>query len=122
MATCSFDLQFTYVLAGWEGSAADSCVLKDTLTRRDKIFVPEDEDDDSGGELGGGGDAVQLGAMDDTDNYDCDGLENEGSQVTSFRRQSALQSTRATQFRDAISTSMWNDMLIHPYFGYDLHR
>ncbi|XP_068644390.1 uncharacterized protein [Aristolochia californica] len=211
MAACSFDMQFTYVLAGWEGSATDSRVLKDALTRRDKIFVPEgkyylvdasyanlpgflapyrgtryhlqefgdniprnekelfnqrhsslrniiertfgalkarfqmlkgappfsfkiqvkivhaccilhnyirgedyddifeDKDDDLGGELSGGGDAVQLGTMDDTDSDDCDGLEDEGSQVISFRTQSALQSTRAAQFRDVISTSMWND-------------
>ncbi|XP_068655823.1 protein ALP1-like [Aristolochia californica] len=155
MATCSFDMQFTYVLVGWEGSAVDSRVLKDAFTRRDKIFVSEgkdylvdvgyanlpgflapyrrtctppfsfktqvkivhaccilhnyicgedyddifeDEDDDSGGELGGGGDVVQLGAMDDTDNDDCDGLEDVGSQVTCFQRQSALESTKAAQF------------------------
>ncbi|XP_068639996.1 protein ALP1-like [Aristolochia californica] len=41
MAACTFDMQFTYVLVGWEGSTADSHVLKDALTRRDRIFVPE---------------------------------------------------------------------------------
>ncbi|XP_068641909.1 uncharacterized protein [Aristolochia californica] len=41
MAACTFDMQFTYILAGWEGSAVDSHVLKSTLTRRDKIYVPE---------------------------------------------------------------------------------
>ncbi|XP_068649075.1 uncharacterized protein [Aristolochia californica] len=165
MAACSFDMQFTYVLAGWGGLTADSHVLKEALTRRDKIFVPqvdasyenhpgflapyrgtqyhlqefgdniprnekklfnrrhlslrntiertfdsdknctwllhiaqlyicgedyddlfEDEDDDSGGELSRGGDAVQLGAMEDIDSDNSDGLEDEGSQVTSFRR------------------------------------
>ncbi|XP_068649133.1 late embryogenesis abundant protein 7-like [Aristolochia californica] len=45
----------------------------------DDIF--EDEDDDLGGELSGGGVAVQLGAMDDTDSDDCDDLEDVGSQL-----------------------------------------
>ena len=31
MAACTFDLQFCYVLAGWEGSAPNSTVLKDAL-------------------------------------------------------------------------------------------
>ena len=29
LAACTFDLQFCYVLSGWEGSAADSHVFKD---------------------------------------------------------------------------------------------
>ncbi|XP_077239768.1 uncharacterized protein LOC143880681 [Tasmannia lanceolata] len=37
LPACDFDLKFTYVLAGWEGSASDSRVLADTLTRVDKI-------------------------------------------------------------------------------------
>ncbi|XP_068663047.1 uncharacterized protein [Aristolochia californica] len=41
MAACTFDMQFTYILAGWEGSATDSRVLKSALTRRDKLYVPE---------------------------------------------------------------------------------
>ncbi|XP_068655806.1 uncharacterized protein [Aristolochia californica] len=41
MAACTFDMQFTYVLAGWEGSATDSRVLKDELTCRNRLFVLE---------------------------------------------------------------------------------
>ncbi|XP_068662978.1 uncharacterized protein [Aristolochia californica] len=41
MAACTFDMQFIYVLVGWEGSTADSHVLKDALTRRNRICVPE---------------------------------------------------------------------------------
>ncbi|KAF8389531.1 hypothetical protein HHK36_024046 [Tetracentron sinense] len=41
LAACSFDLMFHYVLAGWEGSAADLCVLNSALTRRNKLHVPE---------------------------------------------------------------------------------
>ena len=39
LAACSFDMRFTYVLAGWEGSAADSTVLSDAYTKG--LTVPE---------------------------------------------------------------------------------
>lgn len=42
LAVCNFDLEFIYVLSGWEGSAHDSKVLNDALTRRTNNFqVPE---------------------------------------------------------------------------------
>lgn len=31
LATCDFNLEFTYVLAGWEGSAHDYRVLEDAI-------------------------------------------------------------------------------------------
>ncbi|XP_068666360.1 uncharacterized protein [Aristolochia californica] len=40
MATYTFDM-YICILVGWEGSAADSCVLKSALTRRDKLYVPK---------------------------------------------------------------------------------
>ena len=33
MASCDFDICFTYVLAGWEGTASDSKVYSDALTK-----------------------------------------------------------------------------------------
>jgi hypothetical protein len=36
-----FDLKFTYVLAGWEGSAHDACILNDILNIPDGIHLPE---------------------------------------------------------------------------------
>lgn len=39
LAVCNFDLEFIYVLSGWEGSAHDSKVLYDALTRRTNKFV-----------------------------------------------------------------------------------
>ncbi|KAG6470236.1 hypothetical protein ZIOFF_071298 [Zingiber officinale] len=33
-------MQFTYVLSGWEGSAADSRVLRDAITRKNGLKVP----------------------------------------------------------------------------------
>ncbi|KAL6523973.1 hypothetical protein OROMI_031068 [Orobanche minor] len=42
LAACNFDLQFMYVLSGWEGSAHDSKLLNDSLSRRNGLVVPED--------------------------------------------------------------------------------
>lgn len=42
LAACNFDLEFIYVLSGWEGSAHDSKVLNDALTRNtSRLQVPE---------------------------------------------------------------------------------
>ncbi|KAL5549131.1 hypothetical protein UlMin_004362 [Ulmus minor] len=40
LGVCSQDMQFIYVLPGWEGSAADSRVLRDALRRRNGLNVP----------------------------------------------------------------------------------
>ena len=41
LAAVDFDLKFTYVLAGWEGSAHDATILADALERDDGLRVPE---------------------------------------------------------------------------------
>ncbi|CAN6203708.1 unnamed protein product [Urochloa humidicola] len=41
LATVDFDLRFTYVLAGWEGSAHDALILADALQRPDGFKVPQ---------------------------------------------------------------------------------
>ncbi|GMI78270.1 hypothetical protein like AT5G41980 [Hibiscus trionum] len=41
LAAITFDLKFTYVLAGWEGSAHDSRVLTDALTRPRGFRIPD---------------------------------------------------------------------------------
>ena len=41
LAAVDFDLRFTYVLAGWEGSAHDSFVLQDALSRPSGLKIPE---------------------------------------------------------------------------------
>ena len=42
LAACSFDLKFTYVLPGWEGSASNSRILDNALMRDfDKLIVPQ---------------------------------------------------------------------------------
>jgi hypothetical protein len=41
LAACTFDLKFTYVLVGWEGTASDSRIVKSALTRRYPLKVPQ---------------------------------------------------------------------------------
>ncbi|XP_057790941.1 uncharacterized protein LOC131008056 [Salvia miltiorrhiza] len=41
LAACNFDLQFIYVLSGWEGSAHDSKLLTDALSRPNGLHVPQ---------------------------------------------------------------------------------
>ncbi|WVZ98160.1 hypothetical protein U9M48_043629, partial [Paspalum notatum var. saurae] len=40
LGACAPDMQFTYVLAGWEGSTADARVLRDALQRPNGLNVP----------------------------------------------------------------------------------
>lgn len=40
LGVCSQDMQFIYVLPGWEGSAADGRVLRDALRRTNGLKVP----------------------------------------------------------------------------------
>ena len=42
LAAISFDLKFTYVLAGWEGSAHDSRVLNDAFAKPERFSIPGD--------------------------------------------------------------------------------
>ncbi|XP_057775366.1 uncharacterized protein LOC130994335 [Salvia miltiorrhiza] len=41
LAACNFDLQFIYVLSGWEGSAHDSKLLTNALSRPNGLHVPQ---------------------------------------------------------------------------------
>ncbi|XP_044385890.1 protein ALP1-like [Triticum aestivum] len=41
MAAGDLDLRFTYVLAGWEGTAHDALVLRDALERENGLRVPQ---------------------------------------------------------------------------------
>jgi len=41
LAAITFDLKFIYVLAGWKGSAHDSRVLGDALSRPSGLKIPE---------------------------------------------------------------------------------
>nr|KAJ0212221.1 hypothetical protein LSAT_V11C400162560 [Lactuca sativa] len=41
LAACTFDLKFTYILSGWEGTASDLRILKNALNREDKLVIPK---------------------------------------------------------------------------------
>jgi len=40
-AACDFNMKFTYVLVGWEGTTSDSRILKDAFVREDPLVIPE---------------------------------------------------------------------------------
>ena len=41
LGVCSQDMEFIFVLPRWEGSAADSRVLRDVISRPHRLRVPE---------------------------------------------------------------------------------
>ncbi|KAG8377751.1 hypothetical protein BUALT_Bualt08G0065600 [Buddleja alternifolia] len=41
LVACDMDQKFTYLLSGWEGSTADSRVLRDALNRANRLKVPQ---------------------------------------------------------------------------------
>ena len=41
MVAVVFDLKFTYILAGWEGSAHDATILADAIERDDGFTIPQ---------------------------------------------------------------------------------
>jgi hypothetical protein len=41
LVAVNFDLKFTYVLAGWEGSTHDALILADALEMTDGLTVPQ---------------------------------------------------------------------------------
>ncbi|KAK1605647.1 hypothetical protein QYE76_029320 [Lolium multiflorum] len=45
LAAMDFDMRFTYVLAGWEGSTHDGSILVDSLSRPDGLQIRWGEDD-----------------------------------------------------------------------------
>ena len=40
LGVCSRDMEFIFVLPGWEGSASDSRVLRDAISRPNGLRVP----------------------------------------------------------------------------------
>ncbi|KAH0709752.1 hypothetical protein KY284_011179 [Solanum tuberosum] len=41
LGVCDRNLNFTYVLPGWEGSVVNGCVLRDVIVRRNGLNIPE---------------------------------------------------------------------------------
>ena len=40
LAVCDFDMRFTYILPGWEGTVSDSRIIKNALSKEDKLIIP----------------------------------------------------------------------------------
>ncbi len=45
LGVCSHDMKFIHVLPGWEGSAVDSKVLRDAISRKHPLKVPKGKHD-----------------------------------------------------------------------------
>ena len=43
LGVCALDMQFIYVLPGWEGSTHDGRVLRDAITRPNGLCIPQGE-------------------------------------------------------------------------------
>jgi hypothetical protein len=43
LGVCAPDMQFIYMLPGWEGSAHDGRVLRDAISRPNGLHVPQGE-------------------------------------------------------------------------------
>ncbi|XP_004306393.1 PREDICTED: uncharacterized protein LOC101309479 [Fragaria vesca subsp. vesca] len=81
LAACNFDLQFIYVLSGWEGSAHDSKVLNDAISRSSDEFPPEPEDDP---------------VENEEDNFEWDDFQTQEQ-----------QRDNANQWRMSVANQMW---------------
>ncbi|KAF7822014.1 uncharacterized protein G2W53_027469 [Senna tora] len=91
LATCSFDLRFTYVLCGWEGTASDLQVLKNALCRSDPLNVPTDPDEELITEL------------------DEELTNQSSSQHHNLLRDDDEYAHLGENLRDSIATTMWRD-------------
>ncbi|KAI9098514.1 hypothetical protein K1719_025139 [Acacia pycnantha] len=91
LAACTFDLKFTYVLVGWEGTASDSRIIKDALSREDCLKIPQDPD-------------AEL--IREVDNE----LAGEDhSHEDSAPRGDRSEAAQGELIRDAIAQQMWTD-------------
>ncbi|CAL9027284.1 unnamed protein product [Prunus brigantina] len=89
LAACNFDLEFIYVLSGWEGSAHDSRVLNDALTRRNGLKFPIEFENESSS-------SSSLPV-------------NEGDPELVFQTQEQ-QRAHANEWRVGIALNMWRDI------------
>ncbi|KAL5572847.1 hypothetical protein UlMin_022444 [Ulmus minor] len=58
LAVVDFDLKFTYLVAGWEGSVHDSRVLRDAMSNPDFSFPTPPRDDHDEDEMEQSGDTI----------------------------------------------------------------
>ena len=41
LGVCTLEMQFVYVLSGWEGSTIDGRILRDAINRRNGLKIPQ---------------------------------------------------------------------------------
>ncbi|KAG8377625.1 hypothetical protein BUALT_Bualt08G0052500 [Buddleja alternifolia] len=90
LIACDMDQKCTYLLSGWEGSAADSRVLRDALNRQNKLKVPQEMLVDP-----------LEHCLDDTNSDDED---NDIDLIDTIEPSQAW-----TNFRDNLASSMFNE-------------
>ncbi|XP_021824394.1 uncharacterized protein LOC110765565 [Prunus avium] len=89
LAACNFDLEFIYMLSGWEGSAHDSKVLNDALSRRNGLKVPQENESSSSSPLPG----------------------SEGDNVEQVFETQEQQRENANEWRVGIASDMWRNAM-----------
>ncbi|XP_042415836.1 uncharacterized protein LOC122005005 [Zingiber officinale] len=87
LAACNFELEFIYVLSGWEGSAHDSLVLTDALSRNNGLKVPGDN---------------EVSSSSSEQVYENDNFDQLFSQEQ--------QRVNANSWRESIANQMWSDI------------
>ncbi|EXC29163.1 hypothetical protein L484_005675 [Morus notabilis] len=126
MAACSFDMLFTYVNTGWEGSAADSRVLTEILRNPDDPFVaplpPKYYVVDSGYSNTQGFLAPFRGQRQYEVDFPVEDIEGEGEQEGQQEQQHGMDAQEAetsemdgqqqrnymVDFRDHLANQMWD--------------
>ncbi|XP_010424411.1 PREDICTED: uncharacterized protein LOC104709511 [Camelina sativa] len=88
LAACNFDLEFTYVLSGWEGSAHNAKVLNDALTRNTNKLIVREEGTDADERVDDG--------------------NNEEEQLHGTQNQ---QRVHANNWRATIAENMWTNAI-----------
>nr|XP_015884591.2 uncharacterized protein LOC107420208 [Ziziphus jujuba var. spinosa] len=89
LAACNFDLEFIYVLSGWEGSAHDSKLLHDALSRRNGLKFPIEPNDESPSSL-----LIQ---------------ETEENNFEELLESQEQQRENANEWRTTMASNMWVD-------------
>ncbi|KAL8513682.1 hypothetical protein ACS0TY_012975 [Phlomoides rotata] len=97
LAVCDHNMNFVFVLSSWEGSAADSRILRDAITRPNGLRVPNDPLEDEVPELFDDGE--QIDGVDENDGF-IDQVESSHAWTTG---------------RDNMATEMFANYLIIGY-------
>ncbi|KAL5547576.1 hypothetical protein UlMin_002807 [Ulmus minor] len=97
LAVVDFDLKFTYLVAGWEGSVHDARVLREAMSDPAFSFPTPP--------------GVSINTLSDEDAHDEDDMDQGGDTIGQDAAPSTQQEeghqTEMGRFRDALTESMW---------------